>query len=509
MTSKQVTALRKEGKLEEAKAGAEQLLQDDAENIWHRRAAAWVYYEFLKISSEPGKYTTFRDYLAGIKALELSEEEHMLFDSAAWQIGSMVFALQKQKPVPYGKISELAELIRGFHFTKPSEVYSFIYKAFHKGYSGWPAYLRFADWWGFKHFLPADYQQTEFNDKKIMSIVEQAYIAYAKKLLEGESDHRFPDVRHLDKARIEAFMPWLDHIIETCPEYQYPAFFKAKLMLATGEGEQVLNTFLPFARKKQKQFWVWDLLADIFSEDRELQFACYCKALSLHTPDAFLVKLRERFAGLLLERELYDEAKTELRQLMTAREKEGWKIPNSVKRRTTQEWYSSATAKKHNNALYQQHVKAADALLHYDTPEEVFVVDYVNRDKKRFSFIKDRENAGTAYYDGVMKAPETGQLLKLRLRASERNGVYRLISARQAEADTPCEAVRAFEGALKLIPPVNFGFVQDVLLPPPLIQQNGLSHGQPLRGKALLSYDKKREKWGWKAYRIEPVREQT
>lgn len=505
MTFKEVTALRRAEKLDEALAGAEQLLQQDAENIWHKRAAAWVHYEFLKKSSEPNTYALFREHLSRMKELELPENDRMLFDNAAWQIGSMVFALQKQKPVPYGKISEVAELIRGFHFTKPSEAYSFIYKAFHKGYSDWPAYLRFADWWGFKHFLPADYQQTEYNGKKIMSIAEQAYIAYAKKLLEGEPDHEVVGATHLDMARIAAFMPWLDHIIETRPEYQYPAFFKAKLMLATGEGSDILSTFLPFARKKQKQFWVWDLLADIFSEDQELQFACYCKALSLHTPDSFLVKMRERFAGLLLERGLYDEAKTELMLLIAAREKEGWNIPNRVKRLTTQEWYSSATAKKQNNALYQQHLKAAEALLLRDIPEEVVAVSYVNRDKKLFNFIKDRQHSGFTKYEGMMDAPEVGQLLRVRLNRSEKGDFCPLLSARPADADTPCKAVKEFEGPLKLIPSAPIGFVAEVLIPPPLIQQHGLSHGQVLRGKAVLSFDKKREKWGWKAFQSTPA----
>jgi hypothetical protein len=141
-------------------------LESEPDNIWNKRAAAWVYYEYLKKNAQPELYEAFKENLIKIKDLQLPEDEKMVFDNCAWQIGSLVFALQNTEHVDYGKINELFEIIRDFHFTKPSEAYSFIYKAFHKGYQNWSNYLTFADWWNFDNLRSEDYLKEEFKGQK-------------------------------------------------------------------------------------------------------------------------------------------------------------------------------------------------------------------------------------------------------------------------------------------------------------------------------------------------------
>src|SRR5690606_9879843 len=150
MSFKEIKELRQAGKLDEALQMANQALEAEPNNIWNRRAAAWVYYDYLKKNAQPDSFEAFKENLIKIKDLQLPEDEKMVFDNCAWQIGSLVFGLQKTEPVDYGKINQLFEIIREFHFTKPSEAYSFIYKAFHKGYQNWSSYLNFADWWNFE-----------------------------------------------------------------------------------------------------------------------------------------------------------------------------------------------------------------------------------------------------------------------------------------------------------------------------------------------------------------------
>ena len=48
MSFKEIKELRQAGRLEEALQLAKQAIEGDPENIWNKRAAAWVYYEFLK-----------------------------------------------------------------------------------------------------------------------------------------------------------------------------------------------------------------------------------------------------------------------------------------------------------------------------------------------------------------------------------------------------------------------------------------------------------------------------
>ena len=91
---------------------------------------------------------------------------------------------------------------------------SFLYKAFHKTHQTWSRYIEFADWWGFDNFRSEDYLKEEYKEKKIMSIAEQAYITYAKKLLEGELIDPRSQERKIDKSKIQEFLPKLETFIE-------------------------------------------------------------------------------------------------------------------------------------------------------------------------------------------------------------------------------------------------------------------------------------------------------
>jgi hypothetical protein len=502
MSFREIKELRQAGKLDEALQMANQALETEPENIWNKRAAAWVYYDYLKKNAQPESFEAFKENLIRIKDLQLPEDEKMVFDSCAWQIGKLVFALQETEPVDYGKINELFDIIKDFHFTKPSEAYSFIYKAFQKGYQNWSNYLAFADWWNIENFRPEDYLKEEFNGIRMTSIAEQAYIAYSKKLLDGEPLDAFGQLREIDKAKIQSFLPKLDVLIEKHPEFVYPPYFKAKLLLALGDDDNVLSAFLPFAKQKRNDFWVWELMAEIFSEDKEIKFACYCKALSLKTPEDFLVKLRQTFSEMLIEKRMYNEAKTEIQKVIATREKHEWKLPNQIVQWTEQEWYKSATAKKDNQDLYSSHIRQAEEILFQDIPEEIIVVEFVNENKSMLNFVKDKRKFGFFKYTGILTKPHIGDLLKVRFTGDGQYGFYKILTAKKADPNTTSDAIKDFEGTLKVISPQNFGFIEDIFVEPKIIEESKLTDGQQVKGRAILSFNKKKNGWGWKAIEI-------
>jgi len=243
-------------------------------------------------------------------------------------------------------------------------------------------------------------------------------------------------------------------------------------------------------------------MADIFPDDKEIQFACYCKALSLKTPEDFLVKLRQTFAGMLVERQMYSEAKTEIQKVISTREKQEWKLPNQITQWTEQDWYKSATPNKDNNNLYSQHEKKAEEILFQDIPEEVIAVEFVNKNKKILNFVKDKQKFGFFNYSSQLDKPQIGDILKVRFNGDGQDGFYKILSAKKAGPNLTSEAVRDYEGTLKVISPQNFGFADDVFIEPKLVQDNNLTNGQTLTGKAILSFNKKKNEWGWKAIEI-------
>jgi tetratricopeptide (TPR) repeat protein len=502
MSFKEIKELRQAGKLDEALQMANQALETVPDNIWNKRAAAWVYYEYLKKYAHPDTFELFKENLVKAKQLQLPEDDKMFFDACAWQIGSLVFKLQQNGAVDYGKLNELLDIIRDFHFTKPSDCYSFIYKAFHKGYQNWSSYLAFADWWNLEHFRLEDYLEEMFEGRKMMSIAEQAYIGYSKKLLEGTPLDSYGQKRLIDREKIQSFLPKLDILMEKYPNYQYLPYFKAKLLLALGDDENVLSAFLPFAKQRRNVFWVWELMAEIFQSNTDLQLACYCKALSLNTPEDFLVKLRQTFAKLMIEKGKYDEAKTEIQKVIDTRTKLNWNVPHQLVEWTKQQWYQNANAKKNNLDLYGRHLKQAEEILFKDIPEEFIVIEFVNENKNMLHFVKNKQKYGYFKRPAHLSKPQIGDILKVRFQGTPKNGFFKTITVYEANTNETCEAMKTFEGTLKVIPPHNFGFVDDVFLDSKTVENKGFEDGKIIKGQAILSFNKTKNEWGWKSIKV-------
>lgn len=494
MSAKEVTELRQSGNLKEAHSMGKQLLNTDSENIWNKRAMSWVYYEYLKKYSSLDTRLEFVKTLQNLNDLKLGEDEKMVFDNSARQIGKLVYAIQAQKTVDYQVLDELFGLVKDFHFTKPSKGYSFLYGAFLKVNKTWPGYTEFVRCWGVENFLSEDYSKTEYRGRSITSLVEKAFVAYSNNLLTGEPE-LFGSGTMINHEAIKIFLPKLDKIITDHPEYQYPAYYKVKLMLAIGETENISSFLLPFAKRKKNDYWVWELLGDVLKKDKEEQFACYCKALSLKTQDKFLGKLRQKFALLLLEKEMYNEAKTEVMRVVLNNEIENWKIPKKLTILMEQDWFRTAESRKDNHTLYSTYLNKAEEILLYDTPEETVVVEFVNKDKQVLNFVKDKSKHGFFNYNGHLNNPKVGEAYTVRLTKVGDEGFYKILTAKKTDSDS--SAIRTFKGTLRLVK--SFGFVDDVFLDAKLIDNFGIKDGDEVTGKAILSYNKKKDNWGWKA----------
>jgi len=238
-------------------------------------------------------------------------------------------------------------------------------------------------------------------------------------------------------------------------------------------------------------------MAEIFLENKEIQFACYCKALSLKTPEDFLIKLRQSFAEMLIHKSMFSEAKTEIQKIISTRDKHQWKIPNQIMQWTEMEWYKSANSKRDNSELYLMHLKQAEELLFQDIPEELIVVEFVNHDKQVLNFVINENKHGFFSYRGFLKKPTIGQLYDVRFAGASKDGFYKLLSIEESKQETS-QAIKNFEGKLKLNLEGKFGFVDDIFVDPNLITKMSLENDQLIKGKAILSFNKKKNQWGWK-----------
>ena len=527
MPAKEISELRKAGRLEEALSLAKSELLNaqanlelvdetntilrnmainainEAKLVWPKRNISWVYYEYLKQNSSSEQFDSFIEWLNEIKNLELPIEEKMLFEQLCWQVGKMAFSLVKNIPQDHNKGIRLLETVQSFHFPKPSKGYSFLFKALHKLVKETNYYIKFADWWNFENFMPEDFQKEQMpNGRDVMAIAEQAYITYAKHLLPIQN--QFAE-SNFDKEKAQAFVPILENIVDQYPQFQYPPYFLAKLLLALGDKEHMLSALLPFAKKKQNDFWVWTILAEalVFSPEKDQVFACYCKALSCNSPEEMLVSLRQKMARELIYNGYLIEAKTEIEILLAARTKHGFKIPDEVQTWQNEEWYKNTLAGRNNNEFYKKYIHIAEAILFNDVPEELVFVEFVNRDKKVLNFIASEKKYGFFKYNHLNLYPQVGEVLKVRFQGGSVGSIYKVCTALKVDNHVFKENFeKIVSGVVRINEGNNFGFIKDYYIHPDFVSKHQLKNGDEITATIIKSFNKSKSTWGWRVLTI-------
>ena len=497
MSFKEVKELRTNGKLEEALSMAQVDLEADPLNIWNLRSISWVYYEYTKSNSSVQNYEQIIFYTEKIIALNFEGDDAiMLHENVALQIGKMVFALCREREIDFNKINYLFELSKKLIIGKPSNANSFLIKAFLKSGKTWTRIFDFVDYYGFDNFQETDFKAEEFEGKAISSTVEKYYNAYSKKLIDTSKDMNC-DMEDLRK-RVNTFLPILDVQITKNPSFQFLPYFKAKMLISLNRKDEVLEAFLPFAKKKKSEFWVWEVLAETFEKTDDNFFACLCKALSIKSPQEYLIGIRKDFANLLISKGLYPEAKCELVKIIEIRNSQGWKIPNDIVSITNQPWFSETIANLSNSDLYNKYIPKAEELLFHSVEEEIVVIEFVNQDKQMLNFVKDKSKHGFFSYKGLIQKPKIGEVIKVRFNGEGSDGFYKVLTLKLVNEDINTDAIKSFDGNIRIKDGSEFGFVNDIFIEPKLVKQHNFSNNQVVNGKALLSFNKKKSEWGWK-----------
>ena len=97
-------------------------------------------------------------------------------------------------------------------------------------------------------------------------------------------------------------------------------------------------------------------------------------------------------------------------------------------------------------------------------------------------------------YSGKLIKPQIGDLLKVRFSGAGQDGFYKVLSLEKADANYTSDALRNFQGNIKINENGKFGFVEDVFIEPNIISKMNLQNQQKISGIALLSFNKKKER---------------
>lgn len=351
MSFSQINQLRKTGRLREAWQLAHSCLTTDSDNIWNRRAMAWVLYDYAKLNATFDRHQQFLHCLNQINTLQIPPEENLFWEQTAWLVRGFIATCQRNKSHTHLHFSQLFESIRPMPFPKPSESWSALLQTTLRLKTEWPSFPDFCQWWGLDNLRPEDYQPVITPDgHRILSLAERVYMAYTKAIL---TQNRQNDIVQWE--------PTLAELINLHPAYIYLPYYLAKIRISLGKPQLVHHTMRTFARKKRDQFWVWELLGDIANTPEE-RFCLYSKAITCPAKDEMLVSLREKMVSCLIQRQNYPQARFELDRLLATRQRNQWTLSPSLMQMQQADWYLATQPDASTDSFYTPYAKQAESL---------------------------------------------------------------------------------------------------------------------------------------------------
>lgn len=483
-TVKEITTMCKAGNVLEAYEIAKTDFSTSPQNVWSQREMGWALYYMLKKDIENRDNIAFYNHIEEVTNLNLLtiSTDSLFFDTLLWILAEFV------KSIPMSNLQELDKLFSLFNkYTfNPSKGYSYLLKSC-LGFETWKHLIDFLEWWNLNNLLPEDYQQIELeNGPKIMSLAERAYIAYSKALL-----------RLNDKEKIRHFLPKIEKLMDERPNMLYPGYYCGKLMLAAETSrENALNAVMPFIRKKQSEFWIWQLLSDIYKEDAEICLACLLRAVHCKTQEKFLGKVRMKIASIYLSRTDYSRAKYHIEQIMQCYMREGWHLPYEVQNWTRESCILNAAVNKSDGVDYK---RITDDILLKGANKNIAIVTSIDAVNKRVVIIYGEKKRA------VVKIKEMnikeGTLLNIYWIPAQNEGVKIVKAELIKDKIVNCPYIKPISGSVLKSTNKSFAFVKgqniDCYIHPKKVEKYNLKGGETVTVLAVYNYNKGKEEWSW------------
>lgn len=530
MNQQQLKQLRAENKHEEAYKNTQSVYAEKNNDIWAIRNHAWSLYYMTKKHVQAGENQQASNFLKEFENMRIPEEEALIHERFSYFHKVLQADYLKAKSlVEEGKYSESFDLLIGNSATDAEQLawtVFYLLRAFNKtGNQSISEVFKKLDqfkeqvvpekklvfklilqqlikipenlWSGrqqstyleylmlFEILEEEDFQMQDWEGKKLMSLAERLHISYSKALLREESN----------PEKIQNYIVnVVEGLLEQFSGMQYVPYFKAKLLLGLGKNEVGLAAFLPFAKKKASEFWVWQVFAEAYESNEDIYFSCLCKALTCRTKPEFLLGIKERILDFLIKNERFEEAKSVLDDILRIRQDHGWGTRSKHQQLLDTDWYQSSQARKID---YESNKSKAEGLLK-STQEMVIhvIVSHINESKQVFGFLTEEKKQGFSKYN---RKPELWSCYRLYGEYST-GDFFQL--RKMEKADFSQVLTKEISGTLKIAVGKPFGFIDQVFVKPELVKIHELKNGDRIRALAVLQPVKGKTDWGWGVVRI-------
>ena len=330
--SKNVTNLRKAGNLNEAFRVAQTALDANPDDVWCKKDMAWVLYDFAKQKATVDTKEQFVRCLDKLLEVDLPEDDDVFYNSVGFLVRGMAATMIRAEKLDSAFFDVLFSRIKSLKIMKKSPVYSSLMTVMLRTKDWWKGFKNFCEWWGFDNFMDEDIEEGERKEDGGKIKEESGKIkeeGAPKKIMPMAERAVMAYCRCLldggSKDEVEKFLPWLDEFSRQHKNYIYLPFYGAKLLWAAGRKDEYFAKMKIFARKKSGEFWVWDLLGDYF-DDKAMRLKFYAKGLSCRSKAEMSVKLREKTAFVLMELGYEAQALSEMMFVAKIRERNKWGV---------------------------------------------------------------------------------------------------------------------------------------------------------------------------------------
>lgn len=490
--AQEVTRLRKLGQVNEALVLVNTLLTQDAKNLYNRRAAAWVYLELIKTQSNT--VPELNRFFQLIINLTLDANEEIFWEQFRWQIAKLFFRIDNSTTANQWTVfCDLWATIPA----RASLGNSTFLKAILKHQAEIPPLAFCKSMYDLNIFQENDYRpEVLANGKHILTLVERVFIAISKNWCVIIDNGDILNV----KNELNKFLEKLDALSETNHKMMYLIYYRAIIRLKLGNFQEAKKIFIPFAQKKQSEFWVWEVLSQLHPHDVEMQISCLAKALLCKTSTEFLVKVRQKMVELLIIKQDWNAANHEIVEIISTRKHNNWQIPTQVSKWQAMGEISNAIKYTNIEELYKKYSIKAENILRSKANFQG-IIWKINQEKKTAQFFVDEKIHGGFNYDRLKIDVIVGSFLDLSLIEIKNldQPFWQVQMATKSNGIISESLQKKFQGMLKNFG--NSGFVEDVFVEGALLpEKNGL-----VIGEAIRAYDSKKQSWGWKAISLESL----
>ena len=477
----------KAGQVNEAYLQAKTDLDSNPKGLWEQRAIGWVLYYLIKIDVEQRDYNNLLIHLDKINQLDqLSSigNDSMIFDNIIFKLAEFVknniFVNQVDSP---SRLSSIFSKLKNYKFN-PSKGYSFLLQSVIK-HDTWDELADFFDWWNLDNLSQEDYAPFVLqNGTQVMALAERALIANSKALIKLNN-----------ASSIEEFLPKMDSVMNDYPKMTYLGYFYGKLLLALGsDRDEAMKVLIPFARKKASEFWVWQLISDVYASEPEMQRACLLRAIHCCRDEKFLGKVRIKLARVYIQRGEFNKARFHADTVTRCYATNGWHIPLEIADWSRQSWFNTTSPDDSDSLNYME---MTNQVLFDGAEEAIAIVVYFDQNSHKSAIIYGKEKKMSQKLR-IKVFP--GNILKINY-VIDTDNKPRVMEANKASLPDNLDYAKFVEGVVDKRDDKPFAFLKvgnnRYFVSPRIVNEFNVQNGETIRGLVVYDYDKKKGTWNW------------